>query len=82
MALAGYSTGSFSGVGTSTYNGYYAGNNFTASGTTVYSGYAQTYDYRYLAAGISNLLDTIFRGSGTIDNIKAAMQEQNCGFDW
>lgn len=79
-ALAGYSRASISGIGQSTYNGYYAGNSLVASGVTTYSGYAQTYDYRYLAAGASNLLDTIFRNAGTLSDIKAAMQQQQCGF--
>ena len=46
MALGGYSTATFSGVGQSTYAGYYTGRS-----TTNYTGYAQVYDYRYLAAG-------------------------------
>jgi hypothetical protein len=81
-AIAGYSTTSFSGTGQSTYSGYYAGYSLTGTGTSSYSGYAQTYDYRYLAAGASSLLDTIFQGSATLDNIKAAAQQQNCELEF
>jgi hypothetical protein len=76
MALAGYSTTTFSGVG-STYTGYYTG-----LSTTNYTGYAQVYDYRYLAAGAVSLLDTVFAGSAARDDIENAMRQQNCGFEF
>jgi len=75
VALAGYSTATFSGTAQSTYSGYYSG-----SSTTSYSGYAQVYDYRYLAAGTVDLLNTVFAGKAALSEIEDAMRQQNCGF--
>ena len=75
IALAGYSSVSFTGTAQSNYSGYYSG-----TSTTTYYGYAQVYDYRYLAVGAADLLNTIFAGKAALGDIENAMRQQNCGF--
>jgi len=79
LSAGGSSTTSYVGMSNSTYNGYYSGNNLTAMGTTMHSGYASTYDYSYMAAGTIMLLDSIFKGNATLDQIETAMKFNECG---
>jgi len=77
VALAGYSTATFSGVGQASYSGYYSGHS-----TIHYSGYAQVYDYRYLAAGAVNVLDAAFAGRAAVGEIEDAMRRQRCELEF
>ena len=81
LALGGVSTTTFSGTVQSKYNGYYAGYNFSGTDTDKFAGYAKTFDYSYLALGAIGVLDTVFKGNATVDQITVAIQQQQCGFD-
>ena len=81
LALGGVSTTTFSGTVQSKYNGYYAGYNFSGTDTDKFTGYAKTYDYSYLAQGAIGVLDAVFKGNATVDQITVAIQQQKCGFD-
>jgi hypothetical protein len=81
IALGGYSTATFSGAAQTAYSGYYAGEYWSGTGTTQYSGYAQTYDYSYLAVGAVNLINSAFKSNAPVQNIRAAIEQQQCDFN-
>lgn len=81
IALGGYSTSTFSGTAQSDYSGYYAGENWSGTGTHQYTGYAKTYNYAYLAAGAAGVIDAAFKTNAPINNIRAAMEQQQCEFE-
>lgn len=81
IAIGGHSKTRVSGTTQSNYNGYYAGRNWTGTGTHVHTGYAKTYDYSYLARGALLLLDTAFSTNASVENIRSAIKQNQCGFD-
>ena len=81
IALGGYSRTTFRGRARSSYNGYYARNNWSGMRSPRFTGYARTYNYSYLAFGVAHFIDTAFKANATVDNVIAAIQQQQCGFD-
>ncbi len=81
IALGGYSTSIFSGTAQSNYSGYYAGESWSGTGTHQYTGYAQTYNYAYLAAGAVGVINAAFKANAPVNSIRAAMEQQKCGFE-
>ncbi len=79
IAIGGFAEATYAGTSTTTYNGYYSGQNWTATGTSYNSGYAQAYDYSYLASGAINVLDAIFKGNASLDQIESALEYHGCG---
>ena len=81
IALGVYSITTYTETAQSSYNGYYDGNKWSGTRSHQYTGYAQTYNYGHLASGIAHFLDTAFKTNASVDNIAAAIQQQQCGFD-
>jgi len=81
IALGGVNRTTFTGSAQSSYNGYYGGKHWSGIGSHRFTGYARTYDYGYLSFAAVNYLNTAFKADASVDKIKTAIQQQQCGFD-